>query len=289
MTPERVRHAFHNSHPVSRQIAFARLLGEADASSIADIRAMFLEFDRSGLTYDNEWRMLWHHWGTLDPRAALDQLRKEIDNGGDYGPGPQALIFSAWASGDPEAAGEALREIDDPRQFEASYFGAVAGMPLEEATRFAEASTFEDDGFASRIAENLTDRKLRESNSIPDLKDWYGALGAPLQEAALDHDYWRVRTADFADAADWIQSQAEMGTDTRRIAAEMTDAYLKRGDLSGLSWYLDLPAVSQDPEKIREWSANLDTDSTAYREWAASNQEASRKVEAGRVEAGERP
>ena len=287
MTSERVRQAFHNSDPVSRQIAFAQLLGEADASSIADIRAMFLEFDRSGLSYDSEWRMLWHHWGTLDPQGALDQLQKEITNGGDYGPGPQALIFSAWASRDPESAAAAMGKIGDPRQFEASYLGAVGGMPLEEATRFAQGSTFEDGGLASRVAENLADRKLRESNSIPDLKTWYGGLEGSLREAALDHVYWRIRTADFADAADWIRDQAEAGENTRRIAVEMTEAYLRRDDLSGLSWYLSLPATSQDPEELRGWAANLDTGSAAYREWASAHAEASRKVEAIRVQASQ--
>ena len=282
MSPDRIRLAFNNSDPISRQIAFAQLLGEADASSIADIRAMFLEFDRSGLTYDNEWRMLWHHWGTLDPEVALAQLRKEIAEGGAYGFGPQVSIFSAWASEDPEGAQEAMREIEDAPEFEASYFGVIRGMPLEEATRFAASSTFDDDEFASRIAENLTDRKLRESNSVADLKDWYGGLDGSLRKGALDHVYWRIRTADFADAAAWIHDQSVAGEDTRRIAAEMADAFLQKGDLTGLSWYLELPAGSQSSGKFREWSNRVDIDSDAYREWAALNVEASQEVEANR-------
>ncbi|WP_193210956.1 hypothetical protein [Luteolibacter marinus] len=286
---ERVRRVFHNSHPVSRQIEFARLLAEADASTIADIRAMFLEFDQSGLQYDNEWRMLWHHWGTLDPEGALDQLRKEIANGGDYGPGPQALIFSAWAARDPKAAAAAMREIGDPREFEASYLGAIGGMPMAEATRFAEDSTFEDGAFASRVAENLADRQLRESNSIPDLKVWYEGLDESLRRAALDHVYWRVRTADFADAADWIRNRAEAGEDTRRIAVEMTNAYLKRGDLTGLDWYLGLPAAVREDDKLREWASGLDTGSVSYREWAAAHADASRELEAIRSAADGAP
>ena len=279
MTAERIRTAFHNSDPVSRQIAFAQLLGEADAETIRDIRAMFLEFDRSGLRYDNEWRMLWHHWGTLDPQAALVQLNAEIANGGDYGPGPHALIFSAWASRDPDAAAAAIHRIEDPTTFEAAYLGAVRGLPLEEATFFAQRSTFDDREIASRVAENLADRKLRESNSVADLKSWYGGLDASFREAALDHVYWRVRTADFADAAEWVRQQAEAGEPTQRIAAEMTDEFLRRNDFSGLSWYLDLPAAARDAEKLREWSAKLDTGSAAYREWAAAHPEAHRTLE----------
>ena len=166
--------------------------------------------------------------------------------------------------------------------YEAAYRGLVSGMTLAEATRFAQGSKFEDSQFASTVAENLADRALRESGSVTDLKSWYGTLDPSFQVPALDHVYWRIRTVDFKDAAAWITSQAEAGAPTKRIAAEMTDDYLRRDDLTGLNWYISLPASSQDPAKIREWANRIDPNSPAYCSWAADHADASRLLESRR-------
>jgi hypothetical protein len=71
VTTDRIRGAFQFSDPIRGQLEFARLIEDANASNIAGIRAMFDEFNRSSLTYDAQWRMLWHQWGTIDPQAAL--------------------------------------------------------------------------------------------------------------------------------------------------------------------------------------------------------------------------
>lgn len=285
VTTDRIRGAFHFSDPIRGQLEFARLMEDADASNIAGIRAMFIEFDRSGLKYDAQWRMFWHQWGALDPHAALAQITSEVGkNGEGYAADCHGWIFSAWAVSDPASAIAALDTIKSEEGYEAAYRGLVSGMTLADATRFAQASEFKDPHFASAVAENLADRKLRESNSIPDLKSWYQELDPSFQVPALDHVYWRIRTVDFNDAAAWIKSQAEAGAPTKRIAAEMTDEYLRRQDFTGLSWYLTLPASSQDPGKIREWANRIDPDSPSYRSWAANHADASRLLDAGRTE-----
>lgn len=283
VTTGRIRSAFQLSDPIRGQLEFARLMEDADASNIAEIRDMFLEFDRSGLTYDAQWRMLWHQWGTIDPEGALTRITSEVGkNGEGYTAACHAWIFSAWAASDPAAATAALAKIKSEQGYEAAYHGLVSGMTLADATRFAQSSQFDDPQFASKVAENLTDRQLRESNSVTDLKSWYGSLDPSLQGPALDHVYWRIRTVDFNDAADWVKSQAEAGTPTKRIAAEMTDEYLRRNDPTGLSWYFSLPASSQDPEKIRQWANRIDTNLPAYRAWAADHPDVSRQLEAQR-------
>ncbi len=280
VTTERIRSAFHLSDSTRGQLEFARLMEDADAATIAEIREMFFEFDRSGLTYDTQWRMLWHQWGSIDPEGALARITSEVGKGGEgYTPACHAWIFSAWAGKDPKAAIEALATVKSEQGYEAAYYGLISGMSLEEATRFAQTSQFSDSKFASNVAEKLADRQLRESNSVSDLKSWYGSLDPSLQGPALDHVYWRIRTVDFNDAADWIKSQAEAGTPTKRIAAEMTDEYLRRDDPTGLSWYLSLPASSQEPEKIREWANRVDPNSAAYQEWARQHPDASRRLE----------
>ena len=284
VTTERIRAAFLVGDPIRRQIEFARLIADADASNIDEIRAMFFEFDRSGLTYDSQWRMLWHQWGALDPQTALAQINKEVaDGAAGYDDECHQWIFSAWAANDPAGAIAALKSITKEGSFEAAYYGVISGMPIAEATRFAENSEFDGVKFASQIAESLADRKLRETSSITDLKGWYGNLKPSFQEAALDHVYWRIRTADFNDAADWIQTQAEAGAPTKRIAAEMTNEYLRRNDLTGVSWYLSLPATSQDPERIQEWANRIDPNSSEYRSWAVKNEQASRLLESNRT------
>jgi hypothetical protein len=285
VTTDRIRGAFQFSDPIRGQLEFARLIEDADASNIAGIRAMFLEHDRSGLTYDAQWRMFWHQWGTLDPQAALAQISSEVGkNGEGYTADCHGWIFSAWAASDPAGAVAALDTIKSKEGYESAYRGLVSGMTLAEATKFAQASKFEDSQFASAVAENLTDRKLRESNSVTDLKGWYGSLEPAFQVPALDHVYWRIRTVDFNDAAAWVKSQAEAGAPTKRIAAEMTDEYLRRNDFTGLSWYLSLPAASQDPGKVSEWARRIDPNSPAYRSWAADHADASRLLDSGRAE-----
>lgn len=283
VTTGRIRSAFHFSDPIRGQLEFARLIEDADTSNIAEIRDMFVEFDRSGLTYDAQWRMLWHQWGTIDPQGAFARISSEVGkNGEGYTAACHGWIFSAWAAKDPAGAIAALGNVKNEQGYEAAYRGLVSGMTLDEATRFAQTSQFSDSQLASTVAESLTDRKLRESNSVTDLKGWYGTLDPSFQVPALDHVYWRIRTVDFNDAAAWIKSQAEAGAPTKRIAAEMTDEYLRRDDLTGLNWYLSLPSSSQDPEKIREWANRIDPNSPAYRTWAADHADASRLLESRR-------
>ncbi|MEO5916075.1 MAG: hypothetical protein ABIS50_17700 [Luteolibacter sp.] len=283
VTTGRIRGAFQFSDPIRGQLEFARLIEDADASNIAEIREMFDEFNRSGLTYDAQWRMFWHQWGAIDPQAALAKITSEVGkNGEGYTADCHGWIFSAWSASDPAGAISALATIKSKEGYEAAYRGLVSGMTLAEATRFAEASEFNDPRFASAIGENLADRKLRETNSITDLKSWYGELDPSIQVPALDHVYWRIRTVDFNDAAAWIKSQAEAGAPTQRIAAEMTDEFLRRDDLSGLNWYLSLPTSSQDPGKIGEWANRIDPNSPSYRSWAADHADASRLLESRR-------
>lgn len=260
---------------------------DSDASNIAQVRPMFIEFDKSGLKYDAQWRMFWHQWGTLDPQAALAQISSEVGkNGEGYAASCHGWIFSAWAEHDPDGAIAALDTIKSEEGYEEAYRGLVSGMSLADATKFAQTSQFKDPGFASTVAENLADRKLRETNSVADLKSWYGELDPAFQVPALDHVYWRIRTVDFNDAEEWIKSQAEAGAPTKRIAAEMTDDSLRRDDYTGLSWYLSLPTSSQDPTKVRAWANQIDPNSPAYREWAASHPDASRLLDSNRKDPG---
>lgn len=283
VTTGRIRSAFQFSDPIRGQLEFARLIEDADASNISEIRAMFTEFERSGLKYDAQWRMFWHRWGELDPQAAFAQISSEVGkNGEGYAADCHGWIFSAWAASDPTSAVAALGMSKNKEAYEAAYRGLVSGMTLAEATRFAQGSKFEESQFASTVAENLADRALRESNSVTDLKSWYGALDPSFKVAALDHVYWRIRTVDFNDAAAWVKSQEEAGAPTARIAAEMTDEYLRRQDFTGLSWYLSLPTSSQDPEKIRDWAARIDPDTPAYRAWAADHADVSKLLESRR-------
>lgn len=120
----------------------------------------------------------------------------------------------------PAGAITALGTIESKEGYEAAYRGLVSGMTLAEATCFAQTSEFNDSQCASSVAESLADRALSESNSVTDLKSWYGTLERSFQVPALDHVFWPIRTVDFNDAAAWIKSQAEAGAPKTRIAAE---------------------------------------------------------------------
>lgn len=267
-----IRSAFFNSSLTGREIEFAQLMGEMTPENAMQVRELFLEFDRSGIKSDNEWRMFWHQWAVIDPEGALNQIMVEAKNPEQgYAAGVMANIFSVWSSSDPESAKKALGRIENHWDYEASYLGLVRGLDFQDASQFAQGSEFEDLAFASKVGEALADRLLRESNSVNSMKDWYETLSGNLKTGALDHVYWRVKTADLDDAAAWMKQNAGKGVHNPRIMGEIAIDYKRKEPLKGLEWYLSLPDSEITPSIVADLHSNADVTSEIYKEWKSRN------------------
>lgn len=267
-----IRSAFFNSSLTGREIEFAQLMGEMTPENAMEIRELFLEFDRSGIKSDNEWRMFWHRWAVVDPEGAFNQIALEAKNPEQgYAAGVMANIFSVWASSDPAASKEALGRVDNHWDYEASYLGLVRGLDFADASNFAKGSEFEDLSFASKVGEALADRLLRESNSVNSMKDWYETLSGNLKIGALDHVYWRVKTADLDDAAAWMKQNSAKGVRNPRIMGEIALDYKRKEPLKGLDWYISLPDEEITPSIVADLHDSIHFSSDAYKEWQNKN------------------
>jgi hypothetical protein len=267
-----IRSVFLNSSLTGREIAFAQMMGEMTPENAMQVRKLFLEFDRSGIKSDNEWRMFWHQWAVIDPKGALNQIVEEAKNPEQgYAAEVMANIFSVWAAVDPASSKQALGGIENHWDFEGSYLGLIRGLRFEDASAFAKESEFEEPAFAAKVAESLADRLLRESNSVESMKAWYETLSGNLKTGALDHVYWRTKVADLDDAAVWMKQNVDKGVHNPRIMGEIALDYKRNDPLKGLDWYMSLPDSEITGSIVTELHDKIDVSSDAYKEWKNKN------------------
>lgn len=147
-------HAFRDSNPVERSLAFSSLLSRLTPESAVMIERDFVSQYRSGIT-DSQRRTFHYAWGTIDGRGAvqyaLDNLGGEIlsllidevlpgwgaaDPSAGLawldGPGPAALAASLQRSDtDPDRFGTALESARP------EFFGGIADRNLAMAVDYA--------------------------------------------------------------------------------------------------------------------------------------------------------
>ena len=267
---EELHKTFLIGNPITRSLRFAELLEGMTPQNAKDFRELFFSFDRQGLSYDSEWRLLWHQWGKVDPLAAMAALKDEGSNGrsASYAASVLELIFSSWSEIDSAAASKQLSQLTDPAQYNRAYFGLLRGMDLESASRFAEQTTFPEGTTASSAAERLVERSLRESGSTDSMKSWYDELSTQeFKQAAIDHVYWRLKKADLGASAAWMSEQTVAGMDTRRINGELVADFVKADPLKGLDWYLSLPESARQAEEIQRLTEAAAKNPESFQEW----------------------
>ncbi|MCW1922004.1 hypothetical protein OKA05_05535 [Luteolibacter arcticus] len=282
---EELHQTFLIGNPITRSLKFAELLEEMTPQNAREFRELFFGFDKQGLRYDSEWRLLWHQWGKVDPLAAMAALKEEGSNGrsASYAASVLELIFSSWSEIDSAAASKHLSQLTDPDQYNRAYFGLLRGMDLESASRFAEQTSFPEGTTASSAAERLVERALRESGSTDDMKSWYDGLSThDFKQAAIDHVYWRLKQADLGASAAWVGEQTVAGMDTRRINGELVADFVKADPLKGLDWYLSLPEPVRDAAEIQRLTEAAAENPESFQEWR------SKSPVAGLIPAGDR-
>ena len=96
---EELHRTFLIGNPITRSLRFAELLEGMTPQNAREFRELFFQFDRQGLRYDSEWRLLWHRWGMVDPLAAMAALEEEGSNGrsAPYAASVLEIIFSSWS------------------------------------------------------------------------------------------------------------------------------------------------------------------------------------------------
>jgi hypothetical protein len=277
--PDELHQTFLIGNPITRSLRFAELLEGMTPQNAKDFRELFFGFDRQGLRYDSEWRLLWHQWGKVDPLAAMAALEEEGSNGrsASYAASVLELIFSSWSETDSAAASKHLAQLTDPDQYNRAYFGLLRGMDLESASRFAEQTTFPEGTTASSAAERLVERSLRESGSTDTMKSWYDGLGTQaFKQAAIDHVYWRLKQVDLATSAAWVGEQTVAGMDTHRINGELVADFVKADPLKGLDWYLSLPESARQAEEIDRLTEAAAKNPESFQEWRGKSPMAER-------------
>jgi hypothetical protein len=276
---DELHRTFLIGNPITRSLRFAELLEGMTPQNAKEFRELFFGFDKQGLRYDSEWRLLWHQWGKVDPLAAMAALEEEGSNGrsAPYAASVLELIFSSWSEIDSSAASKHLAQLTDPDQFNRAYLGLLRGMDLESASRFAEQTTFPEGSTASSAAERLTERALRESGSTDQMKSWYDGLRTQeFKQAAIDHVYWRLKQADLATSATWVGEQTVAGMDTRRINGELVADFEKADPLKGLDWYLALPESARQAEEIQRLTEAAAKNPETFEAWRAKSPMAGR-------------
>ena len=73
-------------------------------------RQIFLDYDGTGIRFDNEWGHFWHRWGMIDPKGAMKRLHEETDGTkARYASPVSRIILQGFAEADQEGAAMASR------------------------------------------------------------------------------------------------------------------------------------------------------------------------------------
>ena len=232
-----------NPDDAQRQAEWIGLLANLRADNAMEVRELFRKMDRQGRWFIPEWDAFWPRWGEVDPSGALAHIPTIPEF---LQPSLAEKVLRGWGGKDAAGARSWLTaNMSSPLYGEAlrGYLDGLARTNLEAATR--DAALLGKDQNAVRLTEVLTDQALRQ-RQLGGMVDWWRTLpddpaDGSLRKEAVQHVYYRLRTADHDQAAEFLGELAKTPyfpeTQIRDLSGKMSDS----DPLRALNWLATLP------------------------------------------------
>jgi len=226
--------AFRDPNPITRRLAFSRLLEGMTAENALTIREQLVSLDAG----DDEWRDFNYAWGALAGREAFDFAAESEER-------DLRATLTGWSAANPA---EALAMLDalppdlaeQRGRLAESVVAGLADHDLAMATDLAMRMAAEGTGRADRMIRTVANEVLR-SGSPAEASLWADSLAdGPAKGAAMDRVAGAFVREDPEAAAAWVESYA--GDEyAARAVAEVGEEWAERDPQTAVAWLEGLP------------------------------------------------
>lgn len=242
--------AVRDANPLTRRLAFAKLLENMSAENAMDIREQLVSLGAEGET----WNEFNYAWGALAGKEAFEFARSSDEP--DLG-----AALTGWAAADPAGAMAMLdnlpEEMEGQRQsLQGNIVAGIADTDLDLATTVALQFGEGDDRHAGRLIRNVANEALRAGG--PEMaSQWVDGLPAGSAKGSamrrVTESYVRQ---DPQAAAAWAEQFADQDF-SRSAIAEIGDEWAESDPQATMAWLESLPAGSSQnagfSEALGEW------------------------------------
>jgi hypothetical protein len=246
--------ALRDPNPITRRLAFSRLLEAMTPENAQQIRAQLV-----ALGADNDaWRDFHYSWGAIAGKAAFDHAVSSPE-------GDMAASLSGWAAADPAAAIAMLDGLPEELRGQRDELTAsvVAGLAHRDpalATDLVLRLGNESYGRAGNLME-LVARETLRSQGPEAAAQWAGLLpDGPLKGAAMGQIAESYARTNPAAAASWAERYAGQPFASRAIE-QVGTRWAQADPVAAVGWLEKLPESGGQRAGLRN----------AFGDWEDSN------------------
>lgn len=248
--PAVAEQAVRDPNPLTRRLAFAKLLESMTPENAMQIREELVGLGARGDT----WNEFNYAWGAIAGRDAFDFARTSDEP--DLG-----AALTGWAAADPTGALAALDNLPEEmvpqrRNLERNVIEGIADTDLDLATRMALQFGADDPGHGSRLLRSVANEALR-SGGAETASLWVETLpDGPAKGSAMRRVTESYVRDDPQAAAEWASQFADQDY-ARSAIGEIGDEWAESDPQATMAWLETLPAGSAQnngfSQALGEW------------------------------------
>jgi hypothetical protein len=236
--------ALRDPNPITRRLAFARLLESMTPENAGSIRAQLVALGAD----PDQWQDFHYSWGAIDGKAAFDHAAETPER-------DLAITMTGWAAANPAEALALLDNLPEKLrgkrdELTASVVSGLAHKDRGSATDLVLRLGQEGNGRAGNLMEIVANEALRAegpeaasrwSESLPD---------GPLKGAAMSRVADAYARTDPEAAARWAQGFA--GESYGALAVEQIGGrWAQSNPVAAVGWLESLPAGNGQTTGLR--------------------------------------
>ncbi len=263
--------AIRDPNPITRRLAFSRLLEALTPDNAVEIREQLLALGAEG----DQWRDFNYQWGAVAGeeafRFAASSEEKDLD-----------AALAGWASANPSKALAMLDNLPEELQGQRdslarSVVEGVSDRDLASATdlvlRLASEGVLKTDELMGIVANDAV-----RMQGVENAAKWSESLpNGPLKGAAMQRIAGDYAERDPEGAAAWAEGITDQDSSTR-VIQEVSNTWAARNPVASVNWLESLPEGNGQKAGLRsvfgDWE---DRDPAAATEYLASMPESAQR------------
>jgi hypothetical protein len=236
--------ALRDPSPITRRLAFSRLLEALTPENAAEIRSKLVALGADG----DQWRDFHYSWGAISGKAAFDHAATSDEP-------DLAATMTGWAAANPTDALAMLAKLPPEMQGQRDELTAsiVSGLSHRDpnmATDLVLRLGQEGNGRAGDLMEIVANETLR-SKGPEQASQWAESLpDGPLKGTAMGRIAETYARKDPVAAAKWAQRFADKDYASRSIE-QIGGRWAQSDPVAAVGWLESLPAGSGQTAGLR--------------------------------------
>lgn len=236
--------ALRDPSPITRRLAFSRLLETLTPENAAEIRSKLVALGADG----DQWRDFHYSWGAISGKAAFDHASTSDEP-------DLAATMTGWAAANPAEALAMLNQLPTELQGQrdeltASIVSGLAHRDPNMATDLVLRLGQEGNGRAGNLMEIVTNETLR-AKGPEQASQWAESLpDGPLKGTAMGRIAESYVRKDPLAAAKWAQRFADKDYASRSIE-QIGGRWAQSDPVAAVGWLESLPAGSGQTAGLR--------------------------------------